>query len=224
GGGGNRPSATPAIKERGFENISSTVQSCVNNYSKDNDRLTDIKNDSFEGYIISLNCRDAIKGYPDKTYRSDERITRGQMAKYIVNSFKIPINKAGSNFIDIRNDEIFYDYIITLKNSNIASGFADGTYRPGDFVKRQEVSKFIVEAIKVKGVNIYSKDATYLDLDPYNKFRGYIGFLSSEDVNNEKIIQGFSDGSYRPNDYVTRGQMAKIIENSVRYLEKYKAI
>lgn len=224
GGGSNKPSATPAIKERGFENISSTVKTCVNNYSKSSNRLIDIKDDAFEGYIISLNCRDSIKGYPDKTYRSDEQITRGQMAKYIVNSFKIPINKAGETFIDIKNEEIFYDYIITLKNTNIASGYSDGTYRPGDFVKRQEVSKFIVEAIKVKGVNIYYKDASYTDLDAYNKFRGYIGFLSSENINNEKIIQGFSDGSYRPNDYVTRGQMAKIIENSVRYLEKFNAL
>ncbi len=98
--------------------------------------------------INTLKCKNVIGGYDDGTFRSELPVNRGQMAKFIDNSFQFDTNTSCGNFPDVDSSNVFYEHITTLKCNNIINGFADGEYKPENSVSRGEAAKFIVNSIK----------------------------------------------------------------------------
>lgn len=70
-------------------------------------------------YVNFLDYQRVVRGYDDLTYRPDEYITRGQMAKFIANAFKIstpnPDDKDEKAFEDVDQEHVFFSYIYALK-------------------------------------------------------------------------------------------------------------
>lgn len=98
--------------------------------------------------INTLKCKNVIGGFDDGTFRSELPVNRGQMAKFIDNSFQFKTNTSCANFPDVNSSNVFYEHITTLKCNNIVGGFADGEYKPDNSVSRGEAAKFIVNSIK----------------------------------------------------------------------------
>lgn len=182
----------------------------------------DIDGNTFESYIEDLFEAGVVSGYSDGNFKPDELVTREQMAKFIVKAFGFTLPQSNTaNFPDITADSKFYTEILILKNSGIVNGYSDGTYRPSSPVTRGEVTKFVVLALNAKGINTSTQYADkYPDVTQSNLFVNYINYLSNQIVNNETIISGFADGTFRPNDYLTRGQMSKIIWNSMEFSQQ----
>jgi hypothetical protein len=44
-----------------------------------------------EGFILQLQAQGITGGYPDGTYRPENRVTRAEMAVFLVNAFNIPL-------------------------------------------------------------------------------------------------------------------------------------
>jgi hypothetical protein len=138
------------------------------------------------------------------------------MAKFIVNSFSFPVNSGGDKFPDIDESHSLFIYVQTLKNLDIVSGFSDQTYKPDNPVKRGEVTKFIVVSLQIIGFDTTpTTPHSFPDVPSGYTHEDYISYLNNIEVGGEKIISGFSDGTYRPEDSLDRGQMAKIIWNTI---------
>lgn len=183
--------------------------------------LSDISGTTFETYINNLVGAGVINGFSDGTYRPDENVTREQMAKFIVTAFNFKLSGSYSdNFPDISSDSKFFEYIQILKQLQIVGGYSDGTYRPTNYVTRGEVTKFIALAFYRKDIDISGElKNIFPDLPNDNPFAYYINYLAQNEVNNETLISGYSDGTYKADDPLTRGQMAKIIWNSIQFVE-----
>ncbi len=92
------------------------------------------------------------------------------------------------------------DQIISLKSKNIINGYTDGRFSPNSTVTRAEFAKMICTA-----QNIGTQNADYKDT--YSHWaRGYIGALESKG-----LITGYPDGSFRPDNKITREEMASIL-------------
>ena len=180
--------------------------------------FSDVKTDhAFYKYISSLKSQGDIGGYKDGYYYPDQAVTRGQMAKFIVNAFNFDINTEGISFIDVNMDKDSLGiYIQTLKNLGIVEGYKDGSFRPNIELTRGEASKFIVKAMEKKGVIIdVSFSNKFTDIKAGYTFYRYIVFLANSKTKaNEVVISGYPDGEYKPEQILTRGEMAKIIYNS----------
>lgn len=202
GGGGGGRTSEPFVNSSGSE---------VN--------FPDIEGTTFESYIMKLVEEGVVSGYSDGTYRPDANVTRAQMAKFIVNAFNFNLSSTGENFPDVDDDKLA-NYILTLKNLGIIDGFSDGTYKPNQTVSRGAVTKFIVKSMQKRNISLpLNNHSDFPDVGSDNVFVEYIGLLTNIHNNSEKIIQGYSDGNYRPNTELTRGQMAKIIANSMYSFE-----
>lgn len=178
--------------------------------------LSDVEEGStFFSYIEYLYKLSIIDGYSDGEYKADETVTRGQLAKFVVNAFQIPIAAGGASFEDVEMDNTFYTQIQTLKNAGIVKGFSDGTFRSDDEVTRAEATSYIVRA-----ANFYSADNVSSSSDCFDDVAGSVhegNVCALADYNDEgiqAIIGGYSDGNFGPDDPLTRGQMAKIILNA----------
>ncbi|MBD3363572.1 DUF333 domain-containing protein [Candidatus Dojkabacteria bacterium] len=175
----------------------------------------DIANNSFAKYIENLYADNIVSGFSDGTYGPKDPVSRAQMAKFIVRAFDFDLDTSGDSFPDADDMTVdLNEYIQTIRNLEIVSGYSDGMYHPERNVTRGQVTKYIVKALEVEGMTVnMDKPHTFPDIYG-NDFEGYIAILTNIVVNGEQIISGYSDGYYRPSRVLTRGQMAKIVDLS----------
>lgn len=101
----------------------------------------------------------------------------------------------------------FETYIGRLLDAKIVSGFGDGSFKPEDLVTRGQLSKFIYNAFDI------SEDKSceaFPDVSITDTF--YTEIMSLKCA---AIITGFSDGTYKSDDPVTRGEVTKFITKAL---------
>lgn len=120
-----------------------------------------------------------------------------------------PQAEAAISFKDVKETNTHYANIMNLAERGVIRGYEDGTFRPGDSIKRGNAAHIIAEIIGLDTKNV--KNPNFKDISTKNSNYGAIAALA-----NAGIINGFEDGTYRANDMLTRGQMAKIIDNAFK--------
>ncbi len=104
--------------------------------------------DPFYPYIETAVNAGFISGYSDHSFRPYNTVTRGQMAKIVVQGLGLPINTAGGpHFTDVDRANPFYAEIETIYNRGLVSGYADGTFRWGNNNSRGQLTKVLSNAI-----------------------------------------------------------------------------
>ncbi|MCB0749405.1 MAG: S-layer homology domain-containing protein, partial [Ignavibacteriae bacterium] len=171
-------------------------------------------NHTFYNYIETLAKYKVVSGYSDGYFRPDDTVTRGQMAKFVANGFGfIKVDESCKRFPDVNKNSVFYDYIITLKCKGIVTGYSDGYFKPEEPVTRGQAMKFVINGARTaKGDPLFLPKSgvnPFPDLPSSNTFHEYV--LSAY---SNSIISGFSDGTFKPEDTVTRGAMSKMVSNT----------
>jgi hypothetical protein len=106
-------------------------------------------------------------------------------------------------FSDLNNNHRFYNEISYLLAREVITGFQDGSFRPSDKVTRAQAAIMIGRALDLDGTK---RTTGFKDVGTSSAASGYIASAVERG-----IITGFKDNTYRPNDPVTRGQMAIFI-------------
>jgi len=109
------------------------------------------------------------------------------------------------NFSDVQSTNINKDAIEFFKSTNVIQGYSDGTYKPENRINRAEFIKIIV-ASQVKnptGSNCFKdvKDEWFAKYVCTAKSLGY--------------IQGYSDGTFKPGEYINFAEASKIITKAL---------
>lgn len=103
-----------------------------------------------------------------------------------------------TGFSDVEKGERFYDEIMYLTNESIITGFPNGTFQSDAAVTRAQAAIMVGRALGYDGT---LQNTKYPDVS--GKASGYIAALTAKG-----IITGYPDGTYRPNNVVTRAEMA----------------
>lgn len=110
-------------------------------------------------------------------------------------------------FSDVDPDNVFAADIAWLTTSGITAGYADGSFRPGAYVGRQEMAAFLYRAAgSPEGGGPTCDVAPFVDVPVTHVFCGEITWLVEAG-----ITQGFGDGSFRPNEPVSRQAMSAFL-------------
>src|SRR5204863_5144569 len=82
------------------------------------------------------------------TFRPGNDVTRGQLSKIIVLAmgWTDPCPTTG-HFSDVPPGSTFFCFIETAYVHGIITGYADGTFRPGNNATRGQISKIVYQAI-----------------------------------------------------------------------------
>lgn len=146
-----------------------------------------------------------ISGYPDGTFLPDNSITRAEFLTLVNKIFKFE-NKININFIDVRPDYWAYSEIQKGISAGYVSGDKNGTFRPDDFITRQEAAVIInklLDNTEITDNKPNFKDA--YDIDEWAK--------NSVDIVYEYgILSGFPNGTYRPKKYMTRAEAVSALK------------
>ncbi|MEB2298042.1 S-layer homology domain-containing protein [Lysinibacillus xylanilyticus] len=115
-----------------------------------NPNFKDVKTtDPFYGAIAALKAEGIINGNADGTYGLNNPLTRGQMAKIIVEAFDLE-GETTTPFTDVPENNIYAKYIKVLYGNNVTTGTTPITYMPNGIVTRGELASFVVRAESIE--------------------------------------------------------------------------
>ncbi|MGE5543534.1 MAG: Calx-beta domain-containing protein, partial [Bacillota bacterium] len=145
--------------------------------------------------IIALLEHGIIVGYPDKTIRPENIITRAEAAVLVVKALNLDTSNLGgteSPYVDPLPTWA-RDAILIAGKSNIMVGYPDGTFRPDQPITRAEMCALLVNAYKKTAVSGYTMAFADNDSIP-----GW-AYTFMEIAAGNGIITGYPDGTVRPN-------------------------
>jgi hypothetical protein len=100
----------------------------------------------YYAYVEAAYQHGLIRGYKDGSFRPDALVSRGQLAKILVQAAQLPLAQpAVPTFADVPVTSPFYTDVETVVAQGIAGGYPDGTYQPERAVTRGQMSKMVVQ-------------------------------------------------------------------------------
>ncbi|HUS17050.1 MAG TPA: FG-GAP-like repeat-containing protein [Chloroflexia bacterium] len=175
--------------------------------------------DYFYTPVLYLACHGVLSGYADGSFRPYANTTRAQMVKIVVLGFNKPIQTPAGGaytFADVPLAYPFFAYVETAAAVGIVGGYACGGpgepcdpqnrpyFRPAADVTRGQLAK--IDAVAAGWSLIAPAAATFVDVLPGSPFYTYV-----ETVACHGVVSGYADGTFRPGNSATRGQIAKIV-------------
>lgn len=154
-----------------------------------------------------------IMGYPDGTVQPKGEITRAEACtiffRLLTDSSRDYYFSKTNDYTDVNAGDWFNNAISTLSNAGIVTGYNDGTFRPNQPITRGEMAKIIANFANLnKGTKSFTDlsghwSKTYVELAAGNGW-----------------IAGYPDGSFRPDQKITRAETVTMIN---RVLERVPA-
>ena len=153
-----------------------------------------------------------VIGYPDGTVRPDGNVTRAEVATIFFRMLKDDARekywKTDNRYSDVKSTDWYNNAISTLSNMGIIDGYPDGTFRPNAGITRAEFAKIAVS---------FFKDNVRETIG--DRFSDIHGKWYTEYVNlaNElAIVNGYPDGTFRPDNKIIRAESMTIVNNTLR--------
>jgi hypothetical protein len=106
----------------------------------------------FYAYVETAYHEHIVSGYGDRTFRSFNNVTRGQLAKIVVQTGVAVkgwtlANPPNATFVDVPPGSTFYTYIETAAGKGLVSGYPDHAFRPAHNATRGQIAKINYLAI-----------------------------------------------------------------------------
>ena len=129
------------------------------------------------------------------------------------NSYRVTV-ELGNHFSDIDENDWYYDNVMDAANNGYISGMGDGTFAPTQATTRAQFASMIANAMGYEA----DPDVASMFPDVADDFWGKaaINFCAQNG-----IIEGYDDGTFKPNQTITRQEAAAILNNAFDLAEKY---
>ena len=154
-----------------------------------------------------------IIGYKDGLLRPNGNISRGEVATIFFRLLRDQIRteywSKTNAYSDVPADMWCNNAISTLSNMGILSGYSDGTFRPNAPITRAELTKIAAGFFADKRVTAHY-DGRFSDVS------GSEWFISAlEKAIEEGVVEGYGNGTFAPNQYITRAQACTMINRTL---------
>lgn len=155
-----------------------------------------------------LASEEISSGYSDKTFRGTSAAARQDMAAFLWRASNLPSYRASAEdkeaFTDVNEDTSHAQDIWWLAAKGISTGYPDGTFKGQDTVVRQDMAAFLY---RLAGSPAYTPSQAdkkqFVDVTEKTPHAREIWWMASIG-----LTQGYGDGTFRPQNAVTRADMA----------------
>lgn len=168
---------------------------------------TDISADHWaKSYIDNLSGKKYVSGYEDGTYKPDNYVTRAEFAKILTNIFGV-IDKSGVELSDVADSAWYADTMKIAAKAGFVTGYSDGTVKPEANITRQEAAVMVYRAWGLTPEG----ELNFTDKNEIADWASnQVATLAAKNV-----LNGYSDGTFKPNNNITRAEVAKIISCAI---------
>ena len=152
----------------------------------------------------ALNARDHfsyIKGYGNNMFAPNRTITRAEVAMIFA---RLSINQStvgAPQFKDVKAGDWYKTAVDIMARQGVIKGYEDGTFRPNQPITRREFA-----AIAARYAGNIDAWKTFRDVPPTDWAYTLINRVAGAGW-----INGYEDGTFRPNNNITRAEVVAIV-------------
>ncbi|WP_249897903.1 Ig-like domain-containing protein [Paenibacillus sp. PK3_47] len=146
-----------------------------------------------------------MTGYTDGTFKPNQSITRAEIASIIARTFNQSPAISGAAYNDVTAGHWAVNAISLVSSSGIMKGYEDGSFKPNQTITRAEMATILSRLITVAGENAVS----------FSDITGHWAQAAVEMTARAGIITGYENGTFRPNQSLTRAEAVTIINRAL---------
>ncbi|MBQ3038328.1 MAG: S-layer homology domain-containing protein [Clostridia bacterium] len=165
--------------------------------------FSDVENHWAKEQIEYLTEKEILSGYEDNTFKPDAQVKREEVCKIIAAAFD-KTSTADVEYSDVKKTDWFYPYVCALSEAGIVNGISDTEFGAGKPMTREAFAVLVARLLELEETET-KKDFT----DRASISTWAISAVDS--LVDAGIINGFEDGSFKPQEPLTRAQIVKII-------------
>lgn len=136
-----------------------------------------------------------------------EIVTREEVAVMIAKAKGLNSTPVDTDFSDVKKTNKNSGYIQAAKDLGIINGYEDGTFRPNAKVTRGHMAAFISRAF-----DLPTGTKTFKDV-PVN----HTAYVAVSELAAANITTGYEDGTFKPQNNLTRAHIAAFLARTVKY-------
>lgn len=167
---------------------------------------SDIEKHWAKPYLLELNELGVINPSSEGKYTPDQAIRRWEFMRYINRAFGFT-EKASINFSDVSSDSLYYETVQIAVKYGYINGVGNDKMDPEGTLTREQAATILGRLHK------YTPSADLSELNSFtdkNMLSNYSKSYVAEAVA-QGYINGYTDGSFKPQGNITRGEIAKIL-------------
>lgn len=115
--------------------------------------FSDISGHWAQDDIEYMTDKDIIYGYSDGTFRPDNYVSRAEYIAMTNRTYKLRSGSSATNFKDVNSSDWFAREVSYAVAAGYISGYPDGTFRPNQYITRQEVAVTLARLLDLKPSN-----------------------------------------------------------------------
>lgn len=168
------------------------------------------------GYIQFVKDNKIMQGDENGLFKPDDSITREEWVKTILTAFVIDTKDAKCDFSDVDEERWSYPYIAKAFEMMIINGVSDTEFAPAESISRQDAAVIFYRGAKAAREDGFSE----IEMSSFTDAED-IADYAIEPINllyKLKVLNGYEDGSFRPNAPITRAEAAKMIYTALEKL------
>ncbi|RVU54012.1 S-layer homology domain-containing protein [Anaerosphaera multitolerans] len=148
-------------------------------------------------------------GYPDGSFRPQGNITRAEVTtiffRMMTDESRNKYWSTTNDFGDIQSIDWFNNAISTMSNAEAVTGYPDGSFKPDANITRGEFA-----TMASRFLSDYGNLTNY----KFTDIKGNWAEDSIKKLASHGLINGYEDGSFKPDQLITRAETATLV-NSV---------
>lgn len=199
----------------GDVNVNKTTVSLYAKWSDNKDYTPD--DTGVSNWLETEDHRLFLVGYPDDTFRPERNMTRAEVAQMFYALLLDQDVAITTTFSDVADEAWYATAVKTLASLGMMDGYPDGTFRPDAPITRAE---FATVALAF-AYDPASASCSYTDVNANAWYYTYVAQATTYGW-----IGGYPDGTFRPNNSITRAEVAVIVNNMLgrdadeRYIDR----
>lgn len=180
--------------------------------------FADMKGHWAEADVKLLADKLVVQGAEAGEFAPERRVTRAEFAALLVRALGLREADAGRPFSDVQPADWFAGAASATQRAGLIGGYEDGTFRPNEYVTREQMVAMIARALQAGG------RPAKADRDRLAPFadQGELAEWAVEPAARALeagIVGGRTQDAFAPREYATRAESAAMLIRMLRYLD-----
>jgi hypothetical protein len=179
-----------------------------------NHPFIDMLNHWAEEEVCFLYDQEVVQGHSERNYLPDYEVTRAEFLKIsLLNLAYVVYAVQTADFTDVTPGSWYYQYATYARSKGFISGYGDGSFHPNDNITRAEAISMTMD---IAGIITYGTSSTtnrFSDVSTNDWFASAVAVATDYG-----IIEGYGDGSFRPDANLSRAEAGIIAHRIWDYL------
>ena len=142
---------------------------------------------------------DTLEFVTGKIIDNKVQLKLNHFSKYVILESKL-------TFEDVK-DHWSRKYVESMAAKNVINGYEDGTFRPDNEITRAEFAKMMANALEL---DLSNYNGGFSDIKATDWYADYVATIVRLG-----LARGYGDGTFKPNNKITRAEMAVILGNAL---------